>query len=84
MGKENSKENRGMVSQELLMGYSFEIFASLREQDMKQILQNLKNGKTELVEVPCPVVRAGHLLIRTSVSLIPDPQITQIFADYER
>jgi hypothetical protein len=37
---------------------------------MKQILQNLKTGKTELVEVPCPVGKAGHLLIQTSVSLI--------------
>ena len=37
---------------------------------MKQILQNLKNGKTELVEVPCPAVKSGHLLIRTSVSLV--------------
>ena len=37
---------------------------------MKQILQNLKSGKTELVEVPCPHVRAGHLLIQTSVSLV--------------
>jgi len=37
---------------------------------MKQILQKLKNGKTELVEVPCPAVKAGHLLIRTSTSLV--------------
>ena len=40
--------------------------------------QNLKNGKTELVEVPCPAVKAGHLLIQTSMSLVSDPQITQI------
>jgi len=37
---------------------------------MKQILQNLKNGNTELVEVPCPVGKAGHLLIRTSRTLV--------------
>jgi len=37
---------------------------------MKQIIQNLKNGKTELVEVPCPAVKAGHMLIQTSVSLV--------------
>ena len=37
---------------------------------MKQFLQNLKSGKTELVEVPCPAVKAGHLLIQTSVSLV--------------
>ena len=37
---------------------------------MKQILQNLKTGKTELVEVPCPAVKAGDLLIQTNMSLI--------------
>ena len=37
---------------------------------MKQILQNLKTGQTELVEVPFPGNRAGHNLIRTSASLI--------------
>ncbi len=37
---------------------------------MKQILQNLKNGKTELVELPVPNVRPGCLLIQTSKSLI--------------
>lgn len=37
---------------------------------MKQILQNLRTGKTEIVKVPCPAVKARHLLIRTSVSLI--------------
>lgn len=37
---------------------------------MKQILQNLKTGKTELVEVPSPAAKSGHLLIRTKASLI--------------
>jgi predicted dehydrogenase/threonine dehydrogenase-like Zn-dependent dehydrogenase len=37
---------------------------------MKQILQNLKTGKTEVPEVPCPRLEAGHLLIRSSISLI--------------
>lgn len=37
---------------------------------MKQILQNLKNGTTELVEVPCPAARKGELLIRTACSLV--------------
>lgn len=37
---------------------------------MKQILQDLKDGATELVEVPAPRGRAGHLLIRTTRSLI--------------
>ena len=37
---------------------------------MKQIIQNLKNGKTELIEVPAPQVKTEHLLIQTSVSLV--------------
>ncbi len=37
---------------------------------MKQILQNLRSGTTEIVEVPCPKPKAGHVLIRTCVSLI--------------
>lgn len=37
---------------------------------MKQILQNLSDGTTELVEAPAPKVRAGHLLIDTTASLI--------------
>jgi len=37
---------------------------------MRQVLQDLKTGKTEVVEVPCPAPRAGHLLIETRVSLV--------------
>jgi predicted dehydrogenase len=37
---------------------------------MRQILQNLKTGITELAEVPCPRAGPGQLLIRTSRSLI--------------
>ena len=37
---------------------------------MKQILQNLSTGRSELVEAPAPQSRAGHLLIDASVSLI--------------
>jgi predicted dehydrogenase/threonine dehydrogenase-like Zn-dependent dehydrogenase len=37
---------------------------------MRQILQNLKTGVTELADVPCPLVGPGQLLIRTSRSLI--------------
>ena len=37
---------------------------------MKQILQSLENGDTILEEVPCPRVKSGHLLIRTSTSLV--------------
>ena len=37
---------------------------------MKQILQNISNGQTELAEVPSPQVKAGQLLIRTRASLV--------------
>lgn len=37
---------------------------------MKQILQSLKTGTTEVTEVPCPSVGRGQLLIRTTRSLI--------------
>lgn len=37
---------------------------------MNQVLQSLANGTIEVAEVPCPGVRPGHVLIRTSASLI--------------
>src|SRR6267378_6901108 len=37
---------------------------------MKQVLQNLKDGATELADVPCPSVGRGQLLIRTRRTLI--------------
>ncbi len=37
---------------------------------MKQILQHLGNGSTEVADVPCPSAGHGQLLIRTSKSLI--------------
>lgn len=37
---------------------------------MKQVLQNLKTGATELADVPTPLCRPGHLLIATRRSLI--------------
>lgn len=37
---------------------------------MKQILQNLKTGATEVADVPCPCVGAGQVLIRSRVSLV--------------
>ncbi len=37
---------------------------------MKQILQSLKTGATEVADVPCPGVSPGGLLINTSRSLI--------------
>ncbi len=37
---------------------------------MRQILQSLKTGVTEVAEVPCPRVGRGQLLIRTARSLV--------------
>jgi hypothetical protein len=37
---------------------------------VRQILQNLRTGKLELAEVPCPVVGSGAVLIETRASLI--------------
>ena len=37
---------------------------------MKQILQNLSNGDTSIVEIPCPKVTKGSILIATSNSLV--------------
>lgn len=37
---------------------------------MKQVLQNLRTGQIEVADIPCPVVRPGHLLIQTTRTLI--------------
>ncbi len=37
---------------------------------MKQLLQNLKDGKTLVSEVPAPEPRAGQALVKTAVSLV--------------
>lgn len=37
---------------------------------MKQLLQDLKKGSTELYELPVPNVKKGHLLIKTHYSLL--------------
>ena len=37
---------------------------------MKQVLQNLKTGETEVADIPDPHVSDGHVLIRTHCSLI--------------
>lgn len=37
---------------------------------MKQVVQSARSGKLTLREVPAPRVRAGHLLVRTTASLI--------------
>ena len=37
---------------------------------MKQILQNIGNGETQLVDVPCPQAKNGQLLIATTKTLV--------------
>ncbi|MCX8063110.1 MAG: bi-domain-containing oxidoreductase, partial [Anaerolineales bacterium] len=37
---------------------------------MKQIVQNLRNGKTELIETPTPKLRPGFILVKTRASLV--------------
>ncbi len=37
---------------------------------MKQVVQNLKTGKTEVVETPIPAVQPGNILVKTKASLV--------------
>lgn len=37
---------------------------------MKQLLQNMRDGKTTVEDVPVPAVRAGMALVRTAASLV--------------
>ncbi|MEW5867994.1 MAG: bi-domain-containing oxidoreductase [Chloroflexota bacterium] len=37
---------------------------------MKQLLQNLRDGKTTVAEVPVPTPQAGEVLVRTAASLV--------------
>ena len=37
---------------------------------MKQVVQNMKSGETQVVEVPVPIIQPGFLLIRTAASLV--------------
>ena len=37
---------------------------------MKQLLQNVRNGKTSIAEVPIPTPPSGMALVRVSASLV--------------
>ena len=48
----------------------FPTLSPVDDAHLKQILQNLKDGSTEIAEVPCPRIAPGHLLLRTTRTLI--------------
>jgi hypothetical protein len=37
---------------------------------MRQVLQSLRSGRADVLDVPCPSVRPGHVLVRTVRTLI--------------
>jgi NADPH:quinone reductase-like Zn-dependent oxidoreductase len=37
---------------------------------MKQIVQNMKSGNTQVVDVPIPIIQPGFILIHTAASLV--------------
>ena len=37
---------------------------------MKQIIQNIRNGKLKVIQVPEPITKAGHVLIANVFSVI--------------
>lgn len=56
---------------------------SSRGHRMKQILNNLRTGQLQLQEVPVPLVKPGHVLIRTTCSLI-SPGTERMLIDFGR
>ena len=37
---------------------------------MKQILQDLRNGDTSLVDIPAPKIKKGYIIVKSSCSLV--------------
>lgn len=50
---------------------------------MKQLIQDLKSGKTYLEDVPVPTVRPGYVLIKNHVSLV-SPGTEKMLVDFGR
>lgn len=50
---------------------------------MKQILQSARTGELELVEVPAPTLREGHLLVRNHFSVV-SPGTEKMALDFAR
>ncbi len=59
---------------------NFSFFAS-NQLKMRQILQNLSTGESQIVEAPAPQARQGNLLIDTTVSLI-SPGTERMLVDF--
>ena len=50
---------------------------------MKQILQNARTGKLELVDVPAPSLDRGQILVRTCFSVV-SPGTDKLAMDFAR
>src|SRR5262245_40055085 len=37
---------------------------------MKQVIQSLRSGSTEVAEVPCPAIEPRHILVRSTRTLV--------------
>lgn len=48
---------------------------------MKQVLQSLKSGKTQVADIPCPSVQRGSVLIRSTCTLI-SPGTERMLVDF--
>jgi predicted dehydrogenase/threonine dehydrogenase-like Zn-dependent dehydrogenase len=57
------KKNRYNPINLLYYSHAYEVW-------MKQIVQNMKSGETQIVDVPVPIIQPGFLLIRTAASLV--------------
>ena len=50
---------------------------------MRQVVQHVRSGRLAVEEVPAPTLRAGHLLVRSEVSLI-SPGTERMVVDFAR
>ncbi len=50
---------------------------------MKQLIQNIKTGLTELLDVPVPAAKPGHLLIQTQFSAV-SPGTERMLVDFAK
>jgi hypothetical protein len=50
---------------------------------MKQVVQHLRSGQLELLDVPCPAPAAGHVLVQTTASVI-SPGTERVLVEFAR